>query len=412
MSILKDFSLSTVTAGFVSALVGLATGVTLIFEAANRLGATDAQVSSWVWALCMGMGVLTFVPSLLLRMPAMVAFSAPGAVVLATLAPGEFTLAQGIGAFILNGVAMAIVGFTGLFERFMDRIPGPLAAALLAGVIARFAVVGFVDAKTAPWLVLFATAAYLVTRRFAPAYAVVGMLAVGLLTSLASGSMQTEQLTLSLAKPIAVAPTFTLAALVGITIPLFVVTMAGQNLPGVAAYRGSGYDVPTSKMLGGTGLGTVALAPFGGFTFNLSAVMAMICVHPSTHPDPRRRYTAALAAGAFYLLAGTLGSSITGLLRAFPPELVHIVASLALAPVVTSSLTAAVREDKHRDAASLTFLVTLSGVSVGPIGSPLWGAAAGLAATALASTRFRAVLRRPSARRTEPGPTAASGVDR
>jgi len=394
MSLLKDFSVSTITAGFVASLVGLTSGIALMFEAAQALGADDAQIASWVWALCVGMAVLTVVPSLLLRVPTMVAFSAPGAVIIATLEPGEFTVAHGVGAFILNGIAITIVGYFGLFERFMDRIPTPLVSALLGGVIARFIISGFADAATAPWLIVITTLTYVVIRQLAPRYAVVGVLVAGVTTAVISNSMRTEELTLSLAKPIGVAPSFTLSAVVSIAIPLFIVTMAGQNLPGVAALRATNYEVPISKIVGSTGVGTVLLAPFGGFTFNLSAVSAAICMESSAHEDPARRYTAAIANGGFYLLAGLFGTSITAALRAFPIELVHIVAALALLPTIGNSLVAAARDESHRDAAMLTFLVTLSGVTVAKIGSPFWGAVAGVLAMMISSAAVRRRLRR------------------
>lgn len=389
MPILQDFSLSTITAGFVASLVGLTSGIVIVFEAARAVGANDEQIASWVWALCLGMAVLTIVPSLKLRVPVMVAFSAPGAAILATVSVGDFTLGQAVGAFVVNGVLMTIVGFSGIFERFMNRIPVALVSALLAGVLARFVLSGFADAATAPWLIVITTLVYMLTRRFAPRYAVVAVLLAGIATSLASGSIRTEELSLSLAKPVYMAPSFSFSAVVGLAIPLFIVTMAGQNLPGVAALRNANYDVPISKVVGSTGLGTVALAPFGGYSFNLSAVSAPICLEAPAHEDPSRRYTAALSNGGFYLVAALFGTTITAALKAFPTELIHIVAALALLPTIGNSLAAAVDAEGHREAAMFTFVVTLSGVTVAKIGSPFWGALAGVTAMAVASRGWR-----------------------
>ncbi len=225
-----------------AALVGLTSGITLIFEAARTLGANDAQVASWTAALLVGMGALTLVPSIILRIPMMVAFSAPGAAILATLQPGDFTLSQGIGAFIVCGLAMAVAGFSRFFERVMNRIPIPLVSALLGGVLGRFVIGGFSDASTAPWLVVITTLTYMVIRRLAPRYAIVGVLVAGGLTAALSGSVQSEELTLSLARPVYMPPLFDLSAILSIGVPLFIVTMAGQNLPGVAALRHAKYD--------------------------------------------------------------------------------------------------------------------------------------------------------------------------
>ena len=389
VSLLKDFSVSTVTAGFIASMVGLTSGITLVFEAAKALGATDAQTTSWVWALCIGMAVLTIVPSLKLRVPVMIAFSAPGAAILATISPGDFTLSEAVGAFIVGGVLVTVAGFSGLFERLMNRIPIALVTALLGGVLARFVVSGFADASTAPGMIVITTLTYMMMRRLAPRYAVIGVLVVGVATSVVSHTLRTDQLQFSLAKPIYVAPSFSMSAIVAIAIPMFIVTMAGQNLPGVAALRSANYEAPISKIVGSTGLGTILLAPFGGYMFNLSAVSAAICMEPAAHEDPKRRYTGSISNGLFYLLAGLFGTSITGALRAFPIELVHIVASLALLPTIGNALATAVGDDADREAAMFTFVVTLSGVSVAKIGSPFWGALAGAIAMAVSSTDVR-----------------------
>ena len=388
MRLLKDFSASTITAGFVATLVGLTSGITLMFEAARALGADDAQLTSWVSALCLGMALLTIVPSLRLRVPVMVAFSAPGAAILATLRPGDFSLSEAIGAFLACGLLITVAGFSGLFERVMNRIPVALVSALLGGVLARFVVAGFADAATAPGVVFITTITYMVMRRLAPRYAVIGVLAVGVATAVIDGSLRADKLELSIARPVYMAPSFSLSALVGIAVPLFIVTMAGQNLPGVAALRNSGYDAPISTVVGTTGIVTLLLAPFGGYTFNLSAVSAPICMEAPAHEDPARRYTAAVTNGLLYLVAAVFGSSITGALNAFPTELIHIVAALALLPTIGNALATAVWDQTNREAAMFTFVITLSGVTVAKIGSPFWGAVAGVVAMAISSSRF------------------------
>jgi benzoate membrane transport protein len=383
--VLKDFSASTIAAGFVAALVGLTSSIAIVFSAARALGANDAEVTSWVWAICIGMAALTIVPSLKLRIPVMVAYSTPGAVILATLKPGDFTMAQGIGAFMVCGFLIAVVGFTGWFERAMSKIPVSLASAMLSGVLVRFALNGFVDAKTAPWLIVITTLAYLVLRRVVPRYAVIGVLVIGILTAIVSGTFKTDALRWSLAKPVWTTPSFTLSAFVSIAIPLFIVTMAGQNMPGVAVIRNANYDVPISKVVGATGVGTMLLAPLGAYALNLSAITAAICMEPAAHEDRNRRYTAAVSNGGFYLLAGIFGTSITGALNAFPTELVHIIAALALLPTIAANLAMATKDESRREAAMLTFLITLSGVTVAKIGAPFWGALAGVIATVIAT---------------------------
>jgi benzoate membrane transport protein len=374
----RDVSLPAVTAGFVAVLVGFTSSVAIVFQAATALGATPAQISSWMWALGLGMGLCSAVPSLLLRKPVMVAWSTPGAAVLATAAAaGGFTLAQATGAFIVCALLMTLAGATGWFERVMDRIPMPIASALLAGVLARFGMDAFLAARTALALVLLMLLAYLAGRRWWPRYAVPGVLVAGTAFAAASGQLQLAGVSLSLTVPVFVSPEFTLAAAVSLALPLFVVTMASQNLPGVAAIRAAGYQMPISKIITLTGVVTLLLAPFGAFALNLSAITAAICMGREAHEDPAKRYTAAVACGLIYAVIGLFGAAVTGVLTAFPRELVVAVAGLALLGSIGGGLAVALKDEQHREAALITFLVTLSGVSLAGIGSAFWGVVAG-----------------------------------
>ena len=382
-------SLPAVTAGFVAVLVGFTSSVAIVFQAATALGATPEQISSWMWALGLGMGLCSALPSLVLRKPVMVAWSTPGAAVLATAAAaGGFTLAQATGAFIVCALLMTAAGATGWFERVMDRIPMPIASALLAGVLARFGLDAFLAARTALPLVLLMLGAYLVGRRLWPRYAVPGVLAAGTAFAAANGQLHLAGVAFTLTTPVAVVPEFTLAAMVSLALPLFVVTMASQNLPGVAAIRAAGYRMPISKLITLTGVATLLLAPFGAYALNLSAITAAICMGPEAHEDPDKRYTAAVSCGAIYVVIGLFGAAVTGVLTAFPRELVVAVAGLALLSSIAGGLAVAVKDETHREAALITFLVTLSGLTLAGIGSAFWGVVAG--ALALLVQRWRA----------------------
>ena len=388
MSFFRDVSLPAVTAGFVAVLVGFTSSVAIVFQAATALGATPEQISSWMWALGLGMGLCSALPSLVLKKPVMVAWSTPGAAVLATAAAaGGFTLAQATGAFIVCALLMTAAGATGWFERVMDRIPMPIASALLAGVLARFGLDAFLAARTALPLVLLMLGAYLVGRRLWPRYAVPGVLAAGTAFAAANGQLHLAGVAFTLTTPVAVMPEFTLAAMVSLALPLFVVTMASQNLPGVAAIRAAGYRMPISKLITLTGVATLLLAPFGAYALNLSAITAAICMGPEAHEDPDKRYTAAVSCGAIYVVIGLFGAAVTGVLTAFPRELVVAVAGLALLSSIAGGLAVAVKDETHREAALITFLVTLSGVTLAGIGSAFWGVVAG--ALALAVQRWR-----------------------
>ena len=377
----KDLSLSAFTAGFVAVLVGFTSSVAIVFQAAQAFHATPAQITSWVWALGLGMGLCSLVPSLWLRKPVMVAWSTPGAAVLATAGlAGSFTMADAVGAFLVCAALITLVGVTGWFERAMDRIPMEIATALLAGVLARFGLDAFAAAQTALPLVLVMLATYLLARRLWPRYAVVLTLLAAIAWASSSGQMAWSAVTLELARPEFTAPRFSWSALVSLALPLFVVTMASQNLPGVAVIRATGYHLPVSGILTLTGVATLLLAPFGAFALNLSAITAAICMGPEAHLDPQRRYTAAVSCGALYVVIGLFGAVITGLLTAFPKELVVAIAGLALLGTIGSGLAAALKDEAHREAALITFLVTLSGVSLAGVGSAFWGVVAGSAA--------------------------------
>ena len=378
MQFFKDLSLSTAVAGFVAVLVGFTSSVAIVFQAAQAFGATPAQITSWIWALGLGMGLCSLVPSLILRQPVMVAWSTPGAAVLATAGlAGGFSMGEAIGAFMISALLITLAGVTGWFERVMNRIPMEIAAALLAGVLARFGLQAFAAAQTALPLVLLMLMVYLVSRRLAARYAVVITLAAAVVFVASRRQMAWSAVRLELALPVFTAPQFSMAAAVSLAIPLFVVTMASQNLPGVAVIRASGYDLPISRLITLTGLATLVLAPFGAFALNFSAITAAMCMGPEAHADRNRRYTAAVACGAIYVAIGLFGAVITGLLTAFPKELVVAIAGLALLGTIGNGLAAALRDESHREAALITFLVTLSGVVIVGVGSAFWGVVAG-----------------------------------
>ena len=376
MRFFKDLSLSAFTAGFVAVLVGFTSSVAIVFQAAQSFGATPAMISSWMWALGLGMGLASALPSLWLRKPVMIAWSTPGAAVLAVAGAG-YGMAEAVGAFIVCALLIVLVGATGWFERVMNRIPMAIASALLAGVLARFGLQAFVAAQTALPLVLLMLATYLVGKRLVPRYAVPLTLAVAIAFAASQGQLAWSAVQFSLAVPVFTWPVFTWQAAVSLALPLFVVTMASQNLPGVAAIRAAGYDLPVSRLITLTGLATLVLAPFGGYALNLSAITAAICMGREAHEDPARRYTAAVSCGFIYVLIGLFGAAVTGLLTAFPKELVAAIAGLALLGTIGGGLAAAVRDESHREAALITFLVTLSGVTLLGIGSAFWGVVAG-----------------------------------
>ncbi|MFN0185618.1 MAG: benzoate/H(+) symporter BenE family transporter [Aquabacterium sp.] len=384
---LADFSVSATVAGFVAVLVGYSSSVAIVFQAAQALSATPAQVASWIGALGLAMAVTSIGLSWRYRQPVLTAWSTPGAALLA--ATQGVAMPEAVGAFMVCGALILLAGASGAFERLMDRIPHAIAAALLAGVLARFGLDAVGAFKADQVLVGAMALLYLAGRRGWPRWAVPGVLAGGIVVAAAQGRLQFGAVTWAWTEPVFVAPVFSIAALVGVALPLFLVTMASQNLPGVAAQRASGYDTPVSPVVAATGLTTLVLAPFGAFAINLAAITAAICMGREAHADPARRWPAAVMAGVFYGLLGLAGGTVAALLAVFPKALVAAVAGLALLGTIAGGLATALKEDHHRDAAVLTFLVTLSGLTLAGIGSAFWGVVAGAVALAVQHWRAR-----------------------
>lgn len=379
--LLKDLSLSAIAAGFVTVLVGFASSAVIVFQAAQSLGASPEEISSWMWALGLGMGLTCIGLSLRYRMPVVTAWSTPGAAMLIGSVAG-LPLSDAIGAFLMSALLIAASGFSGLFERMISRIPVSLASGMLAGVLLRFGIDAFAAMKTQLGMVLTMFAVYLLARRLLPRYAVILTLLVGIAFAAGLGLLRVDGLSLELAKPVFTTPTFSLAAIVGIALPLFIVTMASQNVPGVAVIRASGYAIPISPVVGWTGLVNLLLAPFGAFALNLAAITAAItaaiCMGREAHEDAARRYVAAIAAGVFYVVVGLFGATVAALFAAFPKELILAIAGIALLGTIGNSLAAALRDEAEREPALVTFLVTASGLSLAGIGSAFWGLLAGV----------------------------------
>ena len=386
MRVLRDASFAALAAGFVTVLVGFASSAAIVFQAAQALDATPAQTASWMWALGIGMGATCIALSLRWKMPVVTAWSTPGAAVLVTSAAGV-PMDEAVAGFLVSAALIAVAGFSWLFERMLGRIPLSLASAMLAGVLLRFGIEAFTSIQAQPLLVLSMLATWLLTRRVWPRYAIIATLLAGIAVAAATSQLQLAGLRLELAQPVWTTPRPSLASVLGVALPLFVVTMASQNVPGVAVIRASGYAVPVSPAIGWTGATNLVLAPFGGFALNLAAITAAICMGPEAHPDPARRYVAAVWAGIFYLLVGVFGATVAGLFAAFPSELVLAIAGIALFGTLGNSLATALHAVDEREAALVTFLVTASGLSLLGIGAAFWGLVAGVI--------VRLVLHRP-----------------
>jgi benzoate membrane transport protein len=383
--------LSLVSSAFIAALVGFGSTIAIVIAATRAVGASPAQTTSWVAAICLSMAGTTAYLSVRYRMPVVTAWSTPGAALIA--ASSGIAIEAAIGAFLLAGSLIVLAAALKPFGRLIERIPASIAAAMLAGILIRFVMAVFESAQGAPGLVLPLVGVFLVVRLFNPALAVLAVLFVGL-------GIASRQ---SLAAPFLsefgfstltiVPPVLDPAALLGLGVPLFLVTMASQNLPGFAVLRASGYTPPSRPILAVTGAASIVSAVFGAHTSNLAAISAAICTGPDTHPDPAKRWMVGPLYALCYLVFAACSANLIAVIAALPPELIKTVAGLALMGAFAGALTSALADDSARFPAVLTLAVTASGLSLLGIGSAFWGLAAGLLVMAL--DRFAAVLRKP-----------------
>jgi benzoate membrane transport protein len=374
---LADTSLSAIVAGFVAMMTGYTSSLVLMFQAGQAAHLSNAQISSWIWALSIGMAVSTIGLSLRFRAPIVIAWSTPGAALLVSSLP-HVPYAEAIGAFIVCALLLTVVGLTGWFDTLMKKIPAGIASALLAGILFEIGIEIFRAAQFQTALVLTMFLTYLIVKRVTPRYAIPATLIAGTVAAGALGLLDFNHFQIALAHPVFTMPAFSVAASISIGIPLFVVAMASQNVPGIAVLRADGYTTPSAPLISTTGIASLLLAPFGSHGINLAAITAAICTGREAHENRDKRYTAAVWCGIFYLIAGIFGATIAALFAAFPRELVVSVAALALFGSIMSGLTNAMQDARQREAALVTFMVTASGLTLLSIGSAFWGLVAGV----------------------------------
>ena len=373
---IKDISLSAVVAGFVAVLVGFASSVAIVLQAAAAAGATQDIMASWLLALGIGMAATCIGLSWYYKAPIITAWSTPGAALLATSLQG-LTINEAVGVFIFTAALGVIIGISGWFDKLTRLIPLPLASAMLAGILLQFGLSIFTSLQSQLLLVGIMCISYLLAKRLMPRYAILWVLLSGLISVLLQGQFDYSAVTLSFTTPVWVTPHWSVSALLGVGLPLLLVTMASQNIPGVAVIRTSGYQTPVSPLISSTALSTLLLAPWGAFSINLAAITAAICTGPEAHPDKDKRYIAGIAAGVCYLLAGLAGATVVALFAALPKEMIATLAGLALLGTIGANLAVATNESEHREAAVVTLLVTASGVSFFGIAAAFWGIIAG-----------------------------------
>jgi benzoate membrane transport protein len=368
----RYFNPAHMSAGFIAPLVGYTSSAAIIFQAVNSTGASDAIVTSWFWALGVGMGLSTMGLSLFYKQPILTAWSTPGAAILVTSLAGV-PLAEAIGAFIVCSVLITLIGLSGWFDRIMSYLPQSIAAAMLAGVLLPFAIDMIMSLESQLALVLTMMMTFFISRVIWPKLAVIVTLLLGAFVAAMLDLIVWQDVSLQISSPIWTTPQWSLSTAISVAIPLLIVTMASQNVPGIVVLRSHGYDAPAAPLITWTGITGILMAPFGGFAFNLAAIMAAICMGKEVDTDPKQRYRAAVWAGLFIVATGVFAASLTGLFNSMPQALVVTIAGLALLGTISSSLSTALATEAERIPAVITLVTTASGVAMWGIGSAFWG---------------------------------------
>ena len=378
---LRELSFSAVYMGLLAAFVGYSASFAIVLAGLTSVGASEQQAATGLFFASLAMGVCSIILPLLTRAPSAVAWSTPGAALLASTAvlPGGF--AEAVGAFIVCAVMIIATGLIPPLGRIVANIPRPIANALLAGVILKLCFAPALALGAVPLLVLPVLVAWLVglswNKLAAMPLAVIALVMVLIFGVDLSAAFQQESTAKLLPKPELIPPVFSLSAMISVALPLYLVTMAGQNIPGFAVLELNNYQTKRQPLLRQTGFGSLLIAPFGGVPVNMSAITAAMMSGDDAHPDPRRRYWAAVVSGISYVVLAFAAGSITRIASAAPPELIAAIAGLALIPALVGAFKGAFENAKQLEAPALTFLLSASGMTLFGISGAFWGLAVG-----------------------------------
>ena len=373
----SDQLLNRATAGLVAVIIGFASSIALIYQVVITLGGTPDLVASWILMLGLVMGTTSIGLSYYYKVPVLIAWSTTGAALLISSAQG-YNLNEAVGAFMFAALLVFLSGITGWFEKIMNRIPSELACAMLAGVLVTFGIDVFNFMNDMPLVIGLMVLVYFVGKRFFARFAMLSVLIVGVLLAWQFGHVDTSALQWKMSHFTYIAPSFNLQACISIGLPLYIVTMTSQNLPGIAVLKAHNYKAPISASLNVTGLVNVLCAPFGAYSINLAAITAAICMSDEADKNPDKRYWASIAGGVFYILMALCAATLVGLVASLPQALILALAGIALFGTIANSLQQALTGSQYTEAAIVTFLVTASDLTMFSVGSAFWGILAGV----------------------------------
>ncbi|MBF4210926.1 benzoate transporter BenE [Pseudomonas donghuensis] len=376
-----------IIAGLISVIVNYGGTFILVFQAAQVAGLSPALTASWVWSVSIGVGVTGLLLSWVMRQPIITAWSTPAAAFL-VVALASTPYAEAVGAYLVSAAAFVLLGLSGCFDKLIRLIPAGIAAGLLAGILLQFGIGAFAGLSVDPLLAALLIVAYLLFKRFSARYAVVGILLLGLGFLLMRGQLDLSGLRLQLAAPVFTTPVFSHNAVLSVALPLFLITLTGQYMPGMLVLRNDGFKASANPIVTLTGLGSLLMAPFGAHAFNIAAITAAICTGKEAHEEPGKRWIAGVAAGVLYLVVGVFGVTLAALFMAFPATFISTLAGLALLGSIGGSLANAMADAQTREASLITFLAAAANINVLGIGGAFWGLLIGLGAYAVLNGRL------------------------
>jgi benzoate membrane transport protein len=379
MAPFRDYTFSAVLAGFLAVVISYSGPLVIFFQAASAAHASQAMMSSWIWAISLGAGLSGLWLSWRLKTPIITAWSAPGTALLVTLFPA-MSINEAVGAYITAAIAILAIGLSGSFDKLLRHIPKGVAAGMMAGILFQFGANTFRSIATMPALAVGMVASYIVCKKFVPRYAIVIVMLTGALIAWGTGSADLSGVQLAAATPQWIRPEWSWRSTFSFAVPLILVSLTGQFLPGMAILKLSGYQVSAKPIMRVTSIASLAVACFGGITIVIASITAALCTGKDAHEDPARRYVAGMANGLFYIVGGTLAATIVALFASLPKELVAVLAGLALLGAISANLVSAIGDEEHREASVITFLATASGMSFLGLGSAFWGILIGLIA--------------------------------
>lgn len=385
--LIKDYSNSAMITGFIAVLVSYAGPLAIVFQAANTINMPTELITSWIWAISIGSAITGIALSIHYKIPIITAWSTPGAALLVT-SLSHYKYEEAIGAFVISGILLFILGVTGVFNSIMKRIPSSISSAMLAGILFHFGESVFRQLEFNVELILPLIISYLIGKRFLPRYAILLTVCIGFALTTYEG-VNANHLELSFSQPVFTMPHFTIASIIGLAIPLCIVTMTSQNIPGLAVLYAAGYKPNANPLIYITGLFSAILAPFGAHGINLAAITAAICTGPESHDSLSKRYISGVFCGFFYFLASLFGAVVAAAFLIVPEALIIAISGLALFTSLSNGLALSMSCEKEREAALITFLITVSGVSLFGIGSAFWGLIGGIATHLIMTWKFR-----------------------